>query len=102
MNTTLSTAPDRRDNPLPPPLEYRPRRVAALDRLALHVGVALIKWGRRPRSGWGESRASRTEQRLALLARDPEFGNHLSRFAREHIEEYLVRREEDEERAARP
>ena len=101
MNTTLSTAPGRHDHPPEPTLEYVPRRVGALDRLALHLGVALIKWGRRPRSGWGERRAARAEQRLALLARDPQFGEHLSRFAREHVEEYLSRREEDEERAAR-
>ncbi|MBG6058020.1 hypothetical protein RCH16_001218 [Cryobacterium sp. MP_M5] len=55
MNTTLSTTPGRHDHPPQPRPEQaperpqpRPRRVGPIDRLALHVGVALIKWGRRP------------------------------------------------------
>lgn len=55
MNTTLSTKPGRLDHPPQPRPEQspersqlRPRRVGPIDRLALHVGVALIKWGRRP------------------------------------------------------
>jgi tRNA A37 threonylcarbamoyladenosine biosynthesis protein TsaE len=50
MNTTLSTTPGRHDHP-PEHLDqhHRPvRRVGLLDRLALHVGIALITWGRRP------------------------------------------------------
>ncbi|MGE3194256.1 MAG: hypothetical protein AB7K08_12405 [Microbacteriaceae bacterium] len=48
-------------------LAPRANRVGLLDRAALHLGVALIKWGRRP--------AQRTERRvnraeLALLHRD--------------------------------
>lgn len=47
------------------------RRVGTLDRLALHVGVALVKWGRRPlNSETRERRASRTEQLLARAARE--------------------------------
>lgn len=57
MITTLSTKPGRHDQPLQPRhepepeparAEHYPRRVGPIDRLALHVGVALIKWGRRP------------------------------------------------------
>jgi hypothetical protein len=50
MNTTLSTARGRVDHP-PQPVERSQRfvrRVGLLDRLALHIGVALITWGRRP------------------------------------------------------
>ena len=47
------------------------RRVGALDRLALHVGIALIKWGRRPGSIESrERRATRVEQQLARLERE--------------------------------
>jgi hypothetical protein len=74
MNTTLSTAPGRHDHPPHPPVEYSPRavrRVGTLDRLALHLGVALIKWGRRPRVIESrERRATRVEQQLARLARE--------------------------------
>ncbi|TFB46942.1 hypothetical protein [Cryobacterium tagatosivorans] len=55
MNTTLSTKPGRHDHPpqprpgqAPERSQPRPRRVGPIDRIALHVGVALIKWGRRP------------------------------------------------------
>ena len=42
------------------------RRVSFLDRLALHVGLALITWGRRPLSLESrERRANRIEQALA-------------------------------------
>jgi hypothetical protein len=46
------------------------RRVGLVDRVALHVGVALVKWGRRPL--WAETherRANRVEQHLAHLER---------------------------------
>jgi hypothetical protein len=47
------------------------RRVALVDRAALHLGVALIKWGRRPLEvASRERRAHRTEQYLARLARE--------------------------------
>lgn len=72
MNTTLSTAPGRHDHPPHLSVEYSPRpalRVGTLDRLALHLGVALIKWGRRPRAVESrERRASRIEHQLARLA----------------------------------
>ena len=46
------------------------RRVKALDRAALHLGLALIAWGRRPRSLESrERRANRVEQALARESR---------------------------------
>jgi len=51
MNTQLAPRPGRHDHP-PQPVPHpdaRPaRRVGALDRAAMHLGMALIKWGRRP------------------------------------------------------
>ena len=73
MNTTLSTTPGRHDHPPEQSFDYQPRdrrRVNLLDRVALHLGVALIKWGRRPRAVESRERhASRVEQHLARLAR---------------------------------
>lgn len=74
MNSTLSTVRGRHDHPPQPslPLASLPvRRVNLLDRLALHAGIALIKWGRRPLAIESrERRASRVEQQLARLARE--------------------------------
>ncbi len=71
MNTTLTTAPGRHDHP---PIQTQPhpvRRVGTLDRIALHVGVALIKWGRRPRLVESrERRANRYEQQLLRWERE--------------------------------
>lgn len=47
------------------------RRVGLVDRAALHLGVALIKWGRRPGAPARERRANRVER--ALLHRDRRF-----------------------------
>jgi hypothetical protein len=60
MNTTLATT--RR--PSHPP--QRPRRVGILDRAALHLGLALIMWGRRPdpMPARLERRANRIERAL--------------------------------------
>lgn len=70
MNTTLSTTPGRLDHP-PQPSVLTVRRVRLLDRLALHLGVALIKWGRRPlKVDSRERRANRIEQQLARLERE--------------------------------
>jgi hypothetical protein len=47
------------------------RSVSLVDRIALHIGVALITWGRRP--GLVESRerrADRIEQYFARVARE--------------------------------
>ena len=74
MSTTLTTAAGRHDHPpsLHPQHEtHLVRRVNLLDRLALHVGIALIKWGRRPYPvDSRERRANRVEQQLARLERE--------------------------------
>lgn len=47
------------------------RRVGLVDRAALHLGVALIKWGRRPAvASEFERRANRLERALARQHRD--------------------------------
>jgi hypothetical protein len=51
MKTHRATAPVAHDHP--PQHDHAPephpvRRVGLLDRAALHLGVALIRWGRRP------------------------------------------------------
>lgn len=71
MNTTLSTAPERLDHPPRPPAAQQPRRVNLLDRIALRIGLALITWGRRPRSIESrERRATRIEQQLGRIERE--------------------------------
>lgn len=75
MNTTLSTTRSRHDHPpiLESTLEHdhQVRRVGLLDRVALHIGIALIKWGRRPYSVQSrERRATRLEAHLARLERE--------------------------------
>ena len=79
MNATashnaVSTNPSRHDHP-PQPGHHRQerpvRRVSLLDRAALHLGVALIKWGRRPLDVESrERRARRFEQHVARLDRE--------------------------------
>ena len=69
MNDTLTTQRSRIDQRSHSPA-LLVRRVGTLDRLALHVGVALITWGRRPsRIESRERRANRIEQQLARLER---------------------------------
>ncbi|HWR84664.1 MAG TPA: hypothetical protein VN200_01585 [Rhodoglobus sp.] len=74
MNTTLSPVQLHSTTHPPQPvdtaLDYEPRRVGLIDRLALHVGVALITWGRRPHGESRERRANRVEQQLARLERE--------------------------------
>jgi len=74
MNTTLSTTPGRHDHPphqSVAPQAYVARRVGLLDQLALHVGIALIKWGRRRYTIESrERRATRVEQQLARIERE--------------------------------
>jgi hypothetical protein len=72
MNTTLSAAPGRHDHPPHVAHDARPvRRVGLIDRLALHIGVALVAWSRRPRTVESrERRANRVELELARLARE--------------------------------
>ena len=71
MNTTVTT--DRR---LRPSVEQEQRaqpvrRVGLIDRAALHLGVALIKWGRRPSSApQHERRANLLERALLSNERD--------------------------------
>lgn len=81
MNTTLTTAPGRQDHPPQPSYEREPqqvRRVNLLDRVALHLGVALIKWGRRPLTVESrERRATRVEQQLARLERERAYERQL-------------------------
>ncbi|PWC06912.1 hypothetical protein [Mycetocola zhujimingii] len=53
MKTTLATDSVRHDHPPQTPASPQPaptsvRRVGLVDRAALHLGVALVKWGRRP------------------------------------------------------
>jgi hypothetical protein len=85
MNTTLSTAPGRQDHPPQQSslerVPYQARRVNLLDRVALHVGIALIKWGRRPLAVPSrEQRAKRVEQQLARLEREREYERALRPF----------------------
>jgi hypothetical protein len=76
MNTVLTTERGRHQHP-PEPAEaqyrYEVRRVGLADRVALHLGVALVKWGRRPLTvETRERRANRVEHLLARLAREQE------------------------------
>jgi len=65
MQTTLTTTPGRHVHP-PQPTLVQVRRVGTIDRLALHLGIALIAWGRRPLVvETRERRANRIEQELA-------------------------------------
>ncbi|WBM80868.1 hypothetical protein KIV56_06055 [Cryobacterium breve] len=90
MTTTLSTTAGRHDRPLPSQPEPDPhsgsesaspstptdrhlRPLGRVDRLALHLGVALIRWGRRPRVqrpvaavDWEAVRLVREERERAL------------------------------------
>jgi len=65
MQTTLTTIPGRHVHS-PQPTHVQVRRVGTIDRLALHLGIALIAWGRRPLVvETHERRANRVEQELA-------------------------------------
>jgi hypothetical protein len=74
MTTTLSTTSGRHEHPPQPGYDresHTLRRLGPLDRAALHLGVALIKWGRRPREVESRERiANRAEQHLARLERE--------------------------------
>lgn len=74
MNTTLSTTLGRHEHPPQPvgeQLRHMVRRVGPLDRAALHLGVALITWGRRPLVVESrEQRANRAKQHVARLDRE--------------------------------
>jgi len=86
MNTTLTTDrrhddhPPTRATPIAPERTGAPRnRVGIIDRAALHLGIALIKWGRRPahHAARHERRVNRAE--LALL-------HHAQQVARRELE----------------
>jgi hypothetical protein len=66
MNTTLSVQVDRAVEHPPQPAASV-RRVGLVDRLALHVGLALITWSRRP-----DSARPSHDQRNARVARERE------------------------------
>jgi hypothetical protein len=72
MNTTLST--ERRHSHPPQPIERLApaRRVGLADRAALHLGLALIRWGRRPdpRDTRRQRRATRIERALHAREQD--------------------------------
>ena len=69
MNATLATPAAETRHPVQPIPPQTQRRVGIVDRAALHLGVALIKWGRRPGATPArERRVNRVE--LALLHRD--------------------------------
>lgn len=71
MSSTLTTVRGRHDHPPIQTQSHTVRRVGTLDRIALHLGVALIKWGRRPQVVESrERRANRYEQQLAHLERE--------------------------------
>ena len=79
MKSAVSTAPGRRrytqsPHPPQPPHHTEPRlvrRVSLVDRSALHLGLALIRWGRRPLELESrERRANHAEQHFARLERE--------------------------------
>ena len=71
MNATMTTAASRHDHPPQQVVHAEPhpvRHVNAIDRIALHIGVALIRWGRRPHRL--ESRERRANVREQLIAQE--------------------------------
>jgi hypothetical protein len=71
MNATLASE-TRHESSVHREQQLQPvRRVGLADRAALHLGVALIKWGRRPAAAPElERRANRLERALAWERRD--------------------------------
>jgi hypothetical protein len=72
MNATLATPTAETRHPVQPLHPLPVRRVGLVDRAALHLGVALIKWGRRPAASAAthERRANRLERALARNRRE--------------------------------
>ena len=83
MNTVLSTTPGRHDHPphpsqpthesrsVPARRSHPVRRMSIVDRAALHLGLALIRWGRRPlETESRQRRVVRFEQHVARLERE--------------------------------
>ena len=85
MQTQLSTLRGRHDHPPQTVEQHHPvRRVGLLDRTALHLGVALIKWGRRPQRG--------DDRDQALALRDAQLAHEESeRLRTRHEAIYLNR-----------
>jgi hypothetical protein len=80
MNTTLSTPVDHQKNNHPPSRRTHGstvRRVSLADRVALHLGLALITWSRRPRTLAPESSADdvwrRNERARERAAREAQW-----------------------------
>jgi hypothetical protein len=73
-NNAVSTVSGRHRHPPQPVYTREPRparRVSVLDRAALHLGLALITWGRRPLRVDSRARSTnRAEQELARLERE--------------------------------
>ncbi|MBX3194685.1 MAG: hypothetical protein KF727_06245 [Microbacteriaceae bacterium] len=64
MNTTLTTHGRPTRDALPA------RRLGLVDRVALHLGIALIRWGRRPGRELARHERLANRHELALLARN--------------------------------
>jgi hypothetical protein len=73
------------------PLPHPVRRVGLVDRAALHLGVALIKWGRRPGLGAAERRATALERALVRQARDQRVAAERDRAVLNYSQLTLVR-----------
>ena len=71
MNTTLSTPVDEQHHTHPPSLDRvsSARTVSLADRVALHLGVALITWSRRPRTTANNSGDALRARRQTAIAR---------------------------------
>jgi hypothetical protein len=91
MNTVLSTPVDEQNHAHPPSsLDHRAnvRTVSLADRAALQLGLALITWSRRPRTGArGTSRddllrRSRAETARATREREGQLALSLSQLRR--------------------
>ena len=77
MNTVLSTRVDEQNHTHPPSsLEHR-ATVSLADRVALHLGLALVTWSRRPRTAASQSSRDallgRSRAATARLAREREW-----------------------------
>jgi hypothetical protein len=87
VKSQTTTLPGRHDHP-PQPVQttYSPaaRRVGLLDRAALHLGIALIKWGRRPVK-------ADTRERIALTREAQQVRLEAERARAEYESYYLSR-----------
>ena len=68
MNTQLAPVPGSHDHPpqsVRSPATHPVRRVGLVDRAAMHLGVALIRWGRRPVRGRRRERPTLAPESIA-------------------------------------